>query len=225
MTNSTVRIVVFAVVFFAAPIVAAAETSAWLVKAAGLVDLTGPAGPIYVNPPVFIPEGTTVKTGGNGTALIMTDGGSKVQVQADSTFLFAKATETETSFSLINGRIGCWVRQQVGRSFNVRAPGAVAEVHGTIFEIATDGKNSHFDLFKGEVLVIDAYGRRTTESPGQSVAVNVEGGLGATRKIESRILARPGPRRKSSSWRRLRGGAPVPVYFRRPVSPNSSATS
>jgi ferric-dicitrate binding protein FerR (iron transport regulator) len=194
MINQTLR-----ALFLGASIVAAASSAAfaqspaWLVQATGLVEVAGPSGPIEAKTPALLPEGTTVKTGSDGLALIMTADGSKVQVRANSSFTFTTASPTETAFSLLKGAISCWVTHLSGRRFNVHAPGSVAAVRGTVFDVATDGKTSKFDLFQGEILIADSFGGKMIQTPGQRVTVNTAHGLAGTSSLPPGVHAEAEP--------------------------------
>lgn len=173
----------FRAVFLTAALIAASSTvfagsPAWLVQASGHVEVTGPSGMVAAKPPVLLAEGATVKTGSDGLALVVTADGSKIQVRSGSSFTFATASTSETTFSLLMGAITCWVRPQSGRHFNVRVPGAVAAVRGTIFVINVgDDGNSTFDLHEGAMDVNDSFGRSTSLVANQRVECNVVRGL------------------------------------------------
>lgn len=173
----------FRAVFLTAALVAAASSSvfagspAWLVQASGRVEVTSPSGLVSAKPPVLLAEGATVKTGSDGLALVVTADGSKIQVRSGSSFTFATASANETTFSLLMGAISCWVRPQSGRRFNVRAPGAVAAVRGTIFDVGTNGVDSYLNLFQGAVDFTDSFGRSTSLIANQRVECNVVRGL------------------------------------------------
>lgn len=156
---------------------AAAQGPAWLVQAQGSVLVSGPTGPQQAQVPMEVPPGSTIRTGSGGSALLMLADGSKVQVRTDSEFVLAQADDSETVLSLLKGAFGGWFQHQGGRRLSIRTPGAVASVRGTVTGTSTDGQNSQFELYAGELAVGDAFGKMTLLSPGQIAFLDVNRGL------------------------------------------------
>ena len=164
----------------AASAAAAPAAAATLALAEGSVELISPSGSTAAKPPVALDPGARVKTGPRSSALLILDNGSKLLVGEKSDFKLEARTESGYSVSLLRGALNCWIRNLGARRLRVRTPGAVAAVRGTVFDAVTDGTLSHFDLYKGEIVVTDSFGRGTILSPGQRATVSLTSGLRGT---------------------------------------------
>lgn len=151
--------------------------TAKLFKSKGTVEVMKKDGAwTAVRAPFMLDAGDQVKTGPKSRAEIYIKYGSKVRLDADTTFEIAKVAPEENSVSVMKGKMHAWIRKFAGRSFSVRTPAAVCAVRGTVFGVAVaESGAATWDLFNGAIQVSDPRaGYFVDLKPGQRLLMSPE---------------------------------------------------
>jgi hypothetical protein len=128
---------------------------------------------LAVKAPYMLEVGDQVRTGRKSKAEIYIKYGSKIRLQADTTFKVGKVSHEENAVEIVKGRMQAWIRKFAGRAFTVRTPAAVCAVRGTVLGVeVTEAGESTWDLFSGAMQVSDNQNRTVDLLPGQRVAVS-----------------------------------------------------
>jgi len=152
--------------------------TAKLFTAKGTVEVFKKGGPEWaaVKAPFILDAGDQVRTGRKSKAEIYMKYGSKVRLEADTTFEIGRISPEENSVAVTKGKLQAWIRKFAGRAFSVRTPTAVCAVRGTVFgvEVAESGAAT-WDLFNGAIQVADTRTNYSVDlAPGQRLQVAAE---------------------------------------------------
>jgi hypothetical protein len=151
--------------------------TAKLFTAKGTVEVQkkGGAGWAAVKAPFMLDAGDQVRTGRKSKAELYMKYGSKVRLEADTTFEINRISHEENSVAVLKGRMQAWIRKFAGRNFTVRTPAAVCAVRGTVFgvEVAETG-DATWDLFNGAIQVSAPLGNFSVNMlPGQRLQMTI----------------------------------------------------
>lgn len=154
------------------------DFTAKLFTAKGTVEVLkkGAADWVAAKAPYTLDAGDQVRTANKSKAEIYMKYGSKVRLEANTTFEISKISPEENSVAVMKGKMQAWIRKFAGRSFNVRTPAAVCAVRGTVFgvEVADTGATT-WDLFSGAIQVADTRTNYAVDlNPGQRLQVTAE---------------------------------------------------
>ncbi|MFC1679573.1 FecR domain-containing protein [Elusimicrobiota bacterium] len=129
--------------------------------------------------PFPLGSGDLVRTGPGAKAVILLDGGSRLELGAEAHFVLEKSSPKETQTFLKWGLLRSWIKKMGYRGFTVRTPTAVCSVRGTEFRVQArmNGMTS-VDLFKGLLDVTDKRGKTFTLQPGQRIETDYMGARG-----------------------------------------------
>lgn len=152
--------------------------TAKLFTAKGTVEVLkkGAADWIAAKAPYPLDAGDQVRTAGKSKAEIYIKYGSKVRLEANTTFEISKISPEENTVAVMKGKMQAWIRKFAGRAFSVRTPAAVCAVRGTVFsvEVAETGATT-WDLFSGAIQVADTRTNYAVDlNPGQRLQVAAE---------------------------------------------------
>jgi hypothetical protein len=141
-------------------------------------------------------EGTRIQVPEDGYLRLRLADGSVVRVLAESDVELRRLRRrgppgaTETVIDVRRGKVESDVApQQKGRVFEIRAPGAVASVRGTRFDVAIDSEGRVSTAVTEGTVSLQAHGRRqraaqrTLVTAGQGVVVDAVGRLGQHRPL------------------------------------------
>ena len=176
-----ILLAVFAVALFGGA-TANAQGTAWRVsKASGDVTISASAAqPVALTDTTMVNPGDVIRTGANGRVLLMR-GAETILVSANS--VISLPTEQQ-------GGMSTTIRQQAGtillevekrnvKHFQVETPYLAAVVKGTQFRVSVDKDDSHVEVLRGQVEVVDfKTGEYTQVFPDQSARVSAQGGGG-----------------------------------------------
>lgn len=137
--------------------------------------------------------GGEVKTGPGASVVLAFSDGNKVKLDPLTTFGIDGATTLKTSLRLFTGRLSAWVRRANKADFSVRHSAGVAAVRGTKFVMAGSKTEMTIELFEGALDVVDSFGRSSSMSPRQNVAVTQAGGVTAPSPLPAGAQMPPEP--------------------------------
>lgn len=168
MTTS-MRIALVALI--AAAVVVAVPAEVRVQHADGIVQYRLPSGSQWqaLAPGVELPEGTTIISGADGSA-VLTSGNSTIEVDALSRIILNEVTiragQETTDVEMRFGRLRSRVRrsQNRGTDFRVSTPVSTAAVRGTDF--VYDGRE--LSVIEGDVAFINLTGQRHSVRAGQT---------------------------------------------------------
>lgn len=140
----------------------------------------GTAAWVAVEAPYMLEVGDQVRTGAGSKAEIYIKYGSKIRLDADTTFNIGKVSPAENAVEVVRGKMQAWIRKFVGRGFSVRTPAAVCAVRGTVFgvEVSESGQTT-WDLFSGAIQIADNRNRTVDLVPNQRLEVSQAEGAAA----------------------------------------------
>lgn len=144
-----------------------------------------PSGPVQVRfgneswenvtgPTDLIP-GQTVRTQGEGQALIKFSDGSRVQLSRWTSFVIEKTDTKEASFKLEAGKLRAAIAGYFSNRYKIRTPTAVASVRGTEFEIEAKPGKTEMNVAEGLLEVSDNKGKEAVVSSEETVTIGENG--------------------------------------------------
>ncbi|MCX5794334.1 MAG: FecR family protein [Elusimicrobia bacterium] len=120
--------------------------------------------------------GDQVRTASGSSATIGFDDGSRINLEANGSFILQEATSGGTSLKLAIGVLRAWVDKALSRRFEVRTPTAVCSVRGTEFSVDVNVQgHTSIQMFSGMLAVADQHGNETVIRDQQSLRVTDQG--------------------------------------------------
>lgn len=134
---------------------------------------------------VDIRDGQTVTAKKGERIIIEFEDGSRIQLDAGSTFYTESTLPTDYSLKALKGKFHFFLKKLVGRRFTVRSVGIAVAVRGTEFTMDVKKNKTVIQVLEGVVMVTDSKGK---------TSVDVEAGYQITATKKS--LSKPKPIKK-----------------------------
>lgn len=123
-----------------------------------------------------VPEGSLVRTKGDGRLTLMFTDGTKLRLGPNASFKLEEVKPNKIGVYIGLGRLESWVKKLTARKFTARNPVAVASVRGTDFVMDVLSMTEVImDLHSGFMDVTDSLGVLTAMVEGQRIEAAVTG--------------------------------------------------
>lgn len=120
--------------------------------------------------------GDQLRTASGSNATISFDDGSRINLEANGSFILQESSAGGTSLKLSIGVLRAWVEKALSRRFEVRTPTAVCSVRGTEFSVDVNIQgHTSIQMFSGMLAVADQRGNEVVIRDQQSLNVTDKG--------------------------------------------------
>lgn len=118
----------------------------------GTVEVKTASGWTTLSPDTILKPGQEIRTGADGSAEVMFNDGSRINLHAKSSFVLESEDDTMSSYRLTLGQIKAQINRLGRRHYKIRTPVASAAVRGTEFLLETTAEGaSALVVLRGEV--------------------------------------------------------------------------
>lgn len=170
----------------------------------------GDANWVVVKAPFMLEVGDQVKTGPKSKAELYIKYGSKIRLDAETSFTISQVAPEGNAVEVLRGKMTAWVRKFVGRGFTVRTPSAVCAVRGTTFgvEVSEAGQTT-WDLFAGNIQISDNRNRVIDVQPNQRVQVTQAEGAAEPVALPAEVKAPSEPSKIKEEKEEIKAEKPI----------------